>query len=339
MTDQMVEAEGLTKRFGKIDALAGLTLAAPTGGVLAVLGPNGAGKSTFVRMLATLTTPDSGSLRVAGIDALRHPDQVRARIGLAGQYAAVEEAMSGIENLEMVARLFGFSKREARQRAGAVLERLDLVDAGDRLVRTWSGGMRRRLDLGATLVGAPRVLLLDEPTTGLDPGSRIGLWESVRELVGDGTDVVLTTQYLDEADHLADRIVIIDHGRTIAEGSPAELKAQGGRDVVEAHPRERGQAGAVADVLGAAIGAPASIEHDTGRVSVPVADGTRGLAAAVRGLDDAGIIVDDLALRRPTLDEIFLALTGHGTDTADAPAIAATADTPEIREPTEAPTP
>jgi ABC-type multidrug transport system ATPase subunit len=174
--------------------------------------------------------------------------------------------------------------------------------------------MRRRLDLGATLVGAPRVLLLDEPTTGLDPGSRIGLWESVRELVADGTDVVLTTQYLDEADHLADRIVIIDHGRTIAEGSPAELKAQGGRDVVEAHPHERDEAGTVARVLGDAIGSTAAIDRDTGRVSVPVDDGTHGLAAAVRGLDAAGIVVDDLALRRPTLDEIFLALTGHDTE-------------------------
>jgi ABC-2 type transport system ATP-binding protein len=314
MTDQMVEAEGLTKRFGKVTALSGLTLAASGGGVLAVLGPNGAGKSTFVRMLATLTTPDAGSLRVAGVDALRHPDQVRALIGLAGQYAAVEEAMSGIENLEMVARLFGFSTRDARERAAAVLERLDLVDAGHRLVRTWSGGMRRRLDLGATLVGAPRVLLLDEPTTGLDPASRIGLWESVRDLVDDGTDVVLTTQYLDEADHLADRIVIIDHGRTIAEGSPAELKAQGGRDVVEAHPRQRDEAGAVAHVMGVAVGATATIERDTGRVSAPVDDGTRGLTEVVRGLDAAGIVVDELGLRRPTLDEIFLALTGHGTD-------------------------
>ncbi len=173
--------------------------------------------------------------------------------------------------------------------------------------------MRRRLDLGATLVGAPRVLLLDEPTTGLDPASRIGLWEAVRELVADGTDVVLTTQYLDEADHLADRIVIIDHGRTIAEGSPAELKASGGRDVVEAHPRARDQADAVARIIGAAVGAATTIDADTGRVSVPVVDGTRGLAAAVRGLDDAGLTVDDLGLRRPTLDEIFLALTGHDT--------------------------
>ncbi len=313
MTEQMVEAEELTKRFGKVQALAGLTLAAPSGGVLAVLGPNGAGKSTFVRMMATLTTPDSGSLRVAGVDALRHPDQVRTLIGLAGQYAAVEEAMSGVENLEMVARLFGFSRRDAKRRAMIVLDRLDLADTGTRLVRGWSGGMRRRLDLGATLVGAPRVLLLDEPTTGLDPASRIGLWESVRELVADGTDVVLTTQYLDEADHLADRIVIIDHGRTIAEGSPRELKAQGGQDVVEAHPRERDQAEAVARVLGSAIGTAPSIDTDTGRVSVPVDDGTRGLAAAVRGLDTSGLVVDDLALRRPTLDEIFLALTGHDT--------------------------
>jgi ABC-2 type transport system ATP-binding protein len=314
MTEQMVAAEGLTKRFGKVQALAGLSLQAPAGGVLAVLGPNGAGKSTFVRMMATLTTPDAGSLHVAGVDALRHPHRVRALIGLAGQYAAVEEAMSGFENLEMVARLFGFDRREAKRRAAAVLERLDLTDAGSRLVRTWSGGMRRRLDLGATLVGAPRVLLLDEPTTGLDPASRIGLWESVRELVADGTDVVLTTQYLDEADHLADRIVIIDHGRTIAEGSPAALKAQGGRDVIEAHPRQREQAETIARVLGAAIGALATIDTDTGRVSVPVDDGTHGLAAAVRGLDAAGIVVDDIALRRPTLDEIFLTLTGHDTE-------------------------
>jgi ABC-2 type transport system ATP-binding protein len=313
MTEQIVEAEGLAKRFGKVRALDGLTLAAPSGGVFAVLGPNGAGKSTFVRMMATLTTPDAGALRVAGVDALRHPDRVRALIGLAGQFAAVEEAMSGIENLEMVARLFGFSHRDAKRRALTVLERLELADTGKRLVRGWSGGMRRRLDLGATLVGAPRVLLLDEPTTGLDPASRIGLWESVRELVADGTDVVLTTQYLDEADHLADRIVIIAHGRTIAEGSPTELKARGGRDMVEAHPRELGQAGAVAHVIGDAVGALPSIEHDTGRVSVPVEVGTRGLAAVVRALDAAGLVVDDLALRRPTLDEIFLTLTGNDT--------------------------
>jgi ABC-2 type transport system ATP-binding protein len=313
MTAQMVAADGLTKRFGKVDALTGLTVAAPTGGVVAILGPNGAGKSTFVRMMATLTIPDAGSLHVAGVDALRHPERVRGLIGLAGQSAAVEEAMTGLENLEMVARLFGFSRRDAKRRAAGVLERLMLTEAGGRLVRGWSGGMRRRLDLGATLVGAPRVLLLDEPTTGLDPASRIGLWEAVRELVADGTDVVLTTQYLDEADHLADRIVIIDHGRTIAEGSPAELKAGGGQDVVETQPRHRDQADAVARVVGAAVDATTAIDADTGRVSVPVVDGTSGLAAAARALDDAGLAVDDLALRRPTLDEIFLALTGHDT--------------------------
>jgi ABC-2 type transport system ATP-binding protein len=314
MTEMMVEAEGLTKRFGKVEALAGLTLSAPTGGVLAVLGPNGAGKSTFVRMLATLTAPDDGTLTVAGVDALRHPARVRSLIGLAGQYAAVEEAMTGRENLEMVARLFGHSKRDARRRADDVLERLALTDAAGRLVRGWSGGMRRRLDLGATLVGEPRLLLLDEPTTGLDPASRIGLWDAVRGLVARGTDVVLTTQYLDEADHLADHIVIIDHGRTIAQGSPATLKADAGRAVIEAWPRDRAQAGAVAATLSVIAGTAAHVDDGTGRVSVPVADGTRGLAAAVRRLDADGLVVDDLALRSPTLDEVFLALTGHATD-------------------------
>jgi ABC-2 type transport system ATP-binding protein len=315
MTDLMIEARDLTKRFGTVQALAGLTLCAPTGGVLAVLGPNGAGKSTFVRMLATLTTPDAGSLTVAGVDALRHPDRVRSMIGLAGQSAAVEEAMTGRENLEMVARLYGFSKRDARRRADDVLERLDLTEAAGRLVRGWSGGMRRRLDLGATLVGEPRLLLLDEPTTGLDPGSRIGLWEAVRALVIGGTGVVLTTQYLDEADHLADTIVIIDHGRSIAEGSPAMLKADAGRAVIEARPRDRAQTDAVATALAAVAGSAAHVDADTGRVAVPVVDGTRGLADAVRRLDDQGLAIDDLALRSPTLDEVFLALTGATTAT------------------------
>ena len=313
MADLMIEARDLTKRFRDVTALAGLTLSAPSGGVLAVLGPNGAGKSTFVRMLATLTTPDAGSLAVAGVDALRHPARVRSMIGLAGQSAAVEEAMNGRENLEMVARLYGFSRRESRRRADDVLERLDLTDAAGRLVRGWSGGMRRRLDLGATLVGQPRMLLLDEPTTGLDPGSRIGLWDAVRGLVAGGTDVVLTTQYLAEADHLADTIAIIDHGRVIAEGSPATLKAEAGRAVVEARPRDREQADAVAAALAAVAGSAATIDADTGRVSVPVVDGTRGLADAVRRLDDDGLAVDDLALRSPTLDEVFLALTGTTT--------------------------
>jgi ABC-2 type transport system ATP-binding protein len=301
--EQMLEAEGLRKRYGKVEALAGLTLSAPAGGVLAVLGPNGAGKTTFVRMMATLTRPDAGTLRVAGVDAVRDPKRVRPLIGLAGR-----------ENLEIVARLFGQPAADARRHAAETLERLGLTEAADRLVRGWSGGMRRRLDLGASLVGRPRILLLDEPTTGLDPASRIALWEAVRDLVDGGTDVVLTTQYLDEADHLADRIVIIDHGRVIAAGTPGELKSRAGRDVIEAQPRDRHEAPAVARALAAVAGDDAHVDDDTGRVTVPIADGTAGLAEVVRILDGQRLTVDDLALRRPTLDEVFLALTGHLTD-------------------------
>ena len=312
--EQMVEAEDLRKRYGKVQALDGLTLSAPIGGVLAVLGPNGAGKTTFVRTLATLTRPDSGTLRVAGVDARRDPKRVRALIGLAGQSAAVEEAMTGRENLEIVARLFGQSATDARRNATETLEQLGLTEAADRLVRGWSGGMRRRLDLGASLVGRPQILLLDEPTTGLDPASRIALWEAVRELVDGGTDVVLTTQYLEEADHLADHIVIIDHGRVIAAGTPRELKSRAGRDVIEAQPRDRHEAPAVARALSAVAGDDAHVDEDTGRVTVPIADGTTGLAEVVRILDGRRLAVDDLALRRPTLDEVFLALTGPLTD-------------------------
>ena len=312
--EQMVEAEALRKRYGKVQALDGLTLSAPAGGVLAVLGPNGAGKTTFVRTMATLTRPDSGTLRVAGVDARRNPKQVRALIGLAGQSAAVEEAMTGRENLEIVARLFGQSAPDARRNATETLEQLGLTDAADRLVRGWSGGMRRRLDLGASLVGRPQILLLDEPTTGLDPASRIALWEAVRDLVDGGTDVVLTTQYLEEADHLADHIVIIDHGRVIAAGTPSELKSRAGRDVIEAQPRDRDEAPAIARALSAVAGDDAHVDDDTGRVTVPIADGTAGLAEVVRILDGQRLAVDDLALRRPTLDEVFLALTGHLTD-------------------------
>jgi ABC-2 type transport system ATP-binding protein len=313
----MVEAVDLRKRFGKVRALDGLTLAAPAGSVVAVLGPNGAGKTTFVRTVATLTRPDGGTLRVSGVDVARHPDDVRALIGLAGQHAAVEEAMTGRENLVMVARLFGFGPAESRRRADDVLERLGLTDAAGRLVRGWSGGMRRRLDLGASLVGDHRLLLLDEPTTGLDPASRIALWDAVRRLVAAGTDVLLTTQYLDEADHLADHVVIIDHGRTIATGTPAQLKARAGRDVIEAHPCDRADAARVAGVLEAVTGATAHVDADSGRVSTPVRDGMTGLAGAVRALDEAGLSVDDLALRRPTLDEVFLGITGHNSDNDD----------------------
>ena len=234
----ILQAEGLTKRFGKTQALNGLDLVAHRGRVAAILGPNGAGKTTFVRAVATLVKPDGGSLHVDGIDAVRHPAGVRRVIGLAGQYAAVEEAMTGRENLEMVGRLFGLDRRRARAAAVAVLAQLGLTEDGDRLVRTYSGGMRRRLDLGASLVGAPRLLLLDEPTTGLDPRSRIELWDAIRDLVAAGTDVLLTTQYLDEADQLASDIVIIDRGEAIASGTPSELKTRAGRDVVEVHVRD-----------------------------------------------------------------------------------------------------
>jgi ABC-2 type transport system ATP-binding protein len=316
----VIEARGLTKRFGKVEALAGLDLVAHRGQVVALLGPNGAGKTTFVRTIATLVRPDGGSLSVDGIDAVRHPARVRRIIGLAGQHAAVEEAMTGRENLGMVARLFGLDRRAAAGNADAVLATLGLTDAADRLVRTYSGGMRRRLDLGASLVGSPRLLLLDEPTTGLDPRSRIELWDAIRSLVAVGTDVLLTTQYLDEADNLADRIVIVDRGRVIAEGAPAELKAQAGRDVVELHGRRVEDLGALAEAV-ASIGSEAPrIDHSSRRVTVPVDSGTAAVTAAVRAVEELGVEIDDVGLRRPTLDEVFLTLTGRPSAEDDADA-------------------
>jgi ABC-2 type transport system ATP-binding protein len=329
-SEHIIEAEGLTKRFGNekagVQALAGLDLLAPAGKVTAVLGPNGAGKSTLVRAVATLLRPDSGRLTVAGIDAVRHPDQVRKVIGLAGQNAAVEPAMTGRENLVMVARLFGHSRRSAAASAAAVLGQLSLDDgAADRLVRTYSGGMRRRLDLGASLVGAPRLLLLDEPTTGLDPRSRIELWGAIRSLVRGGTNVLLTTQYLEEADQLADQITIIDHGRAIAAGTSEELKGLAGLDVVEVRVRRADDLGYAEKVL-ATIGVEAPrVDEPTRRVAVPVADGTRRLAEAVRGLAEQSIDIDDIGLRRPTLDEVFLTLTGTPADAGDDDVVVAAA--------------
>ncbi len=306
-----IQAAGLVKRFGKTQALDGLDLVAEAGRVTAVLGPNGAGKSTFVRAVATLLRPDAGTLRVLGRDVVREPEQVRRVIGLAGQFAAVEPAMSGRENLELVARLYGLRRREARASAQRVLEQLDLVEPADRLVRTYSGGMRRRLDLGASLVGQPRLLLLDEPTTGLDPRSRIELWDAIRTLVEAGTDVVLTTQYLDEADQLAGQIVIVDHGRTIAEGTPAQLKRQVGGNVIEVHTQRRDQLGAIASALVRLHDGNVQIDEATRRVTVGIADAGDGLRVALDSLDAAGIQIDDIALRQPTLDEVFLALTGR----------------------------
>jgi ABC-2 type transport system ATP-binding protein len=302
----ILEARGLSKRFGRTKALAGLDLLVSPGRVVALLGPNGAGKTTFVRTVATLLRPDAGTLHVAGIDALRQPALVRRVIGLAGQFAAVEPAMTGRENLEMIARLFGLSSQRARAAATAVLDQLQLIREADRLVRTYSGGTRRRLDLGVSLVGAPRLLLLDEPTAGLDPASRALLWDAIRQLVGTGTDVLLTTQYLD-----AD-IVIIDHGKVIAAGTPAELKTLAGDDVLEVHVRDAAALTGASAVL-STVGRDLQVEPASKRASVAV-DGTPRLLEAVRALDRIGVPVEDISLRRPTLDEVFLTLTGKSTN-------------------------
>ena len=312
-----IEAHGLTKHYGSerkgmVHALAGLDLVAPAGKVTAILGPNGAGKTTFVKAVATLLRPDAGSLTVAGIDAIAHPEQVRRVIGLAGQNAAVEPALTGRENLVMVARLFGHTSPAAKAAAAAVLAEIHLEDDADRPVKGYSGGMRRRLDLGASLVGSPRILLLDEPTTGLDPRTRIELWESIRSLVAGGTDVMLTTQYLEEADQLADHIVIIDHGRAIATGTPTELKSQAGRDVVEVRVQHGHDLATVAEMLAPLGTETPHLDEPARRVAVPVAEGTASLALAVRLISERGVELDDIGLRRPTLDEVFLALTGTG---------------------------
>lgn len=312
----IIEAHGLTKRFGDTQALAGLDLTAESGQVTALLGPNGAGKTTFISAVATLLRPDAGSLRVAGIDVLADPKAVRHVIGLAGQYASVEPAMTGLENLRMVARLFGLSKAESADAAVDVLGRLGLSDAGDKLVRDYSGGMRRRLDLGASLVGRPHLLLLDEPTTGLDPRSRMELWDAIRGLVADGTDVLLTTQYLEEADQLARDVVIIDHGKVIASGTPDELKSLAGNDVIEVRPRQAADLDAVKAVLAGVAAEDPRIDTDTQRVTAPVAGGANELTTVVSLLGEQSIAYDDIGLRRPTLDEVFLKLTGQPAEPA-----------------------
>jgi ABC-2 type transport system ATP-binding protein len=311
----LIDASGLQKHFGKTTALAGMDLVVPEGAITAILGPNGAGKTTLVRAVATLLRPDAGRLLVLGHDTVRESIAVRRLIGLAGQSAAVEPAMTGRENLAMVARLYGARRSTARAAADQVLSQLGLEEAADRLVRTYSGGMRRRLDLGASLVGSPRLLLLDEPTSGLDPRSRIELWDAIRVLGANGTDVVLTTQYLEEADQLAARIVIVDQGRVIAEGSPGELKTQAGTDRVELRTRDgEGLSLAVAILAGLGDGSP-EVDSATHRFSVAASDGPRLLALAATRLTEEGIEIEDLTLRRPTLDEVFLSLTGHAATT------------------------
>ena len=314
MPESAIVADGVRKAFGKVVALDGIDLSVPPGSVLGLLGPNGAGKTTMVRILTTLLEPDGGRAEVAGFDVVKDAEELRAHIGLAGQYAAVEPAMTGRENLELVARLFGQDARSARANSARVLDQLGLAEAAGRLARTYSGGMRRKLDLGASLVGAPRLLLLDEPTSGLDPRSRIELWDAIRGLVEQGTDVLLTTQYLDEADHLAGRIVIIDHGRVVAAGTPTELKQRAGRNVIEVHVRDRADLTPVATALAALDHGEAQIEEATRRVSVAVEAGTDRLRDALAALDAAEVAVEDLSLRPPTLDEVFMALTGQALD-------------------------
>ncbi len=307
-----ITVEGLKKRFGKVEALRGIDLQVRPSTVLGLLGPNGAGKTTAVRILTTLLHPDEGRATVLGLDVVRDAEPLRHVIGLAGQNAAVDENLTGHENLVMVGRLYHLPAAEAKRRAETVLERFELTDAAHRTVKTYSGGMRRRLDLGASLVGRPKVLFLDEPTTGLDPKGRLEMWDVIRELVSDGTTLLLTTQYLEEADNLADTIAVIDGGRVIAEGTSDELKDRVGGEVLAVIVADRSRVGEAAAVLaGLGSGSPNEDKH-TGSVTLPVgADGTAILTEAVRRLDDARMKLADIALHRPSLDDVFLALTGH----------------------------
>ena len=309
-----VETTRLRKNYGAVQALRGVDLRVAAGTVFGLLGPNGAGKTTAVRILTTLLRPDEGSARVAGFDVVRDAAKVRQKIGLAGQYAAVDENLTGFENLEMVGRLYHLPRGNARARARELLASFDLVASGDRLVRTYSGGMRRRLDLAAALVARPPVLFLDEPTTGLDIRSRIGLWDTIETLVSEGTTVLLTTQYLDEADRLADRIAVIDQGLVIAEGTSEELKAKVGGERLEIHLCD-GRLGEQAVVALSPIASDRPFLED-GTVRVPVAERRGTIAAAVRRLDDAGIAIDDIAVNTPTLDDVFLNLTGRPAEPA-----------------------
>jgi oleandomycin transport system ATP-binding protein len=312
-----ISAEGLVKKYGNTTALAGVDLTVPTGTVLGVLGPNGAGKTTAVRILGTLLRPDAGHATVGGYDVVREAPRVREIIGLTGQYASVDEDMSGRRNLVMIGRLLGLARSRAKARADELLERFELSDAGDRIAKTYSGGMRRRLDLAASLVGSPSILFLDEPTTGLDPHARNGVWDTIRNLVLDGTTVLLTTQYLEEADALADSIMVFDKGKVVASGRPAELKAQAGKQSLDVRPAEPGHLERVAAIVAESVGVRPTVDVVNALVSVPVPDGS-SMPVVVRRLDEAGIAVTELSLRLPSLDEVFLALTGHAAvqDTA-----------------------
>ena len=311
--------EGLVKSFGDVHALRGVDLSVPRGTVLGVLGPNGAGKTTAVRILTTLLIPDQGRAVVEGRDVVREPAAVRRLIGLAGQSAAIQEELTGRENLELIGRLYHLSKARSQTRASELLEQFDLTEAAGRQAKTYSGGMQRRLDLAASLVGEPAVLFLDEPTTGLDPRSRLGMWEIIRSLVAGGTTLLLTTQYLDEADELADEIVVIDHGQVIAAGTAEELKTRVGGDVLEFTVPDRSMVEAAMAAIAKVCESDPHLDEETGQVRVGVGGrGSDALVDAVRGLDGAGIQAHGLALRRPSLDDVFLALTGHAAEEEDA---------------------
>jgi ABC-2 type transport system ATP-binding protein len=313
-SEPVVYAQGLEKRFGETRALRGLDLSLQQGQILGVLGPNGAGKTTAVRILTTLAKPDAGVARVAGFDVIQQPQQVRLRIGVTGQYAALDELLTGRENLQMIGRLARLSKADSARRAAELLERLDLVEAADRVSKGYSGGMRRRLDLAASLMANPPIIFLDEPTTGLDPRSRMQMWDLIEDLVHGGASILLTTQYLEEADRLADDIVIIDHGLAIARGTADQLKEQAGGqrlEVVLEHPEQMDEAAIIVQQFG---DGPVQRDERRGRLFTPVSSTDGLLAKVVLALDDAGIGINDLGVRKPTLDDVFLQLTGRGLE-------------------------
>jgi ABC-2 type transport system ATP-binding protein len=312
-----IKASGLAKAYGDVIELNGIDIDVEQGTVLGLLGPNGSGKTTTVRILATLLQADSGSASVGGFDVVTQPDEVRSVIGLTGQYAAVDEYLTGRENLELFGRLFHLSKFDAAKRAAELLDRFDLSDAADRGIKGYSGGMRRRLDLAASLIGRPNVLFLDEPTTGLDPRSRQGMWEVIEDLIAEGTTVLLTTQYLEEADQLANRIVVLDHGNVIAEGTSDELKSQVGGDRIEIVVDSAQDVSKAAIAIAEFGSAPAITEDLTKTILLPVAGGSTAIVNIVRKLDENNISIADIALRRPTLDDVFLSLTGHVTENTE----------------------
>jgi ABC-2 type transport system ATP-binding protein len=312
-----IYAEGLVKSFGDVKALDGVDLDVPEGTVLGLLGPNGAGKTTTVRCLTTLLRPDSGRAVVAGIDVLKQPDAVRRSIGLSGQFAAVDEYLTGRENLQMVGQLYQMRAKAAKERAAELLEQFHLADAADRPTKTYSGGMRRRLDLAAALVVSPPVMFMDEPTTGLDPRNRQQLWEVIKHLVSGGTTLLLTTQYLEEADHLAHDIAVVDHGKVIAQGTSDQLKARTGGERVEVVVHDREHIQAAAEVLAGFGKGETKVEEHMRKLTAPVTGGAKLLAEVIRELDTRGIEIDDIGLRRPTLDDVFLSLTGHVAEVKD----------------------